>query len=157
MKSILVKEALNFNRTGSPIDKMNIGRGPEKYVGIFEKILQLSDIGFHKSGIWEYDGQLNWTLDLGGSYWEVVLVDKDTYQNPNHRGWRLVEMSRVNYQNDPFDILKGLINAKWKNLSKDMKETSEHIEESKNHLEYLEKVATKIEEAKELIENKTII
>jgi hypothetical protein len=155
MKALLINEVLNFDRSGGPLDKMNVGMGPEKYIKTFEKILELSDIKYKLISKDNNDGMLIWDIDVAGFSWEVHLVDKGVFQNLEHRGWRLVGVG--GYEKDPFNLLKTIINSRWRDMDEDIKKVADHLEDTKNHLAYLEKMAEKVEEAKELIENKTII
>ena len=50
MRALTIKESLNFERGGDPLDRISIGIGPEKYIPVFEKSLVILGIPFKKFG-----------------------------------------------------------------------------------------------------------
>lgn len=153
MKALFINEILNFNKTGDPLDKMNIGMGPEKYIPIFEKILNLCDIKFKKDEQETKEGLTKWDIYFikkDNQILSVYLIQPGYYKNPAWMGWSASEFAN-GYLKNPFKILEDLIQAKWGNIDEEIEEIKIQKEEIDKKYVYLTNMKIPINEAKEII------
>ena len=143
MKAKTINEIQNFERSGNPLDKLNIGKGPEKYIKFFEDTLNylnikysLLDDGFEML-IWDIKDK---EID-GISY--ISFVPKGLDKNPNNFGWR---MSRGEYEKDPFNIINILIERKYGNIKDKKQNILDKIKNLQLEFDYLSEIENKIEE-----------
>ncbi|MDD5648922.1 MAG: hypothetical protein PHF86_00650 [Candidatus Nanoarchaeia archaeon] len=156
MKALFINEILNFNKTGDPLDKMNIGKGPEKYIPIFEKILNLCDIKFKLDEQENREGLTKWDIYEihSNNIYSVYLIQPGYYKNPAWMGWNASEFAN-GYLKNPFTILESIIEMKWGNIDEQIEEIKIQKEEIDRKYTYFTDMKFPINEAKEIIKKYT--
>jgi hypothetical protein len=146
MKAKLIKEALNFNRDGSNMDKFDIGMGPAKYIELFEKSLNLLNIEYDLE---EDDGILTWHIHNIFDTDYVEFTPKDSKRRKEHHGWHLF---MEGFEKDPFNIINTLIRRKYGNIKDQLRSALDKIEEAKEEYDYFINIEKRIKEVNNIIE-----
>lgn len=133
MKAKFINESQNFEREGSPLDKLNIGKGPEKYISIFEKILKLLDIETNLADM--PDESIVWDIRNVKDTSYVHFIPKGVNKNPSHFGWHLPR--EIGYEKDPFNIINILIERKYGNIKDKKQNILDKIKNLQSEFDYL--------------------
>lgn len=139
MKAKFINEIQNFEREGNPLDKLNIGKGPAKFINIFEKILKLLNIKTRLEDM--PDGSIVWDILNVENTSYVHFIPKGLNKNP---GWYLPRTT--NYEKDPFNIINVLIERKYGNIKDKKQNILDKIKNLQLEFDYLSEMENKIEE-----------
>ncbi|MDD5648925.1 MAG: hypothetical protein PHF86_00665 [Candidatus Nanoarchaeia archaeon] len=139
MKAKFINELQNFEREGSTLDKLDIGKGPEKYISIFEKILKFLDIETRLEDM--SDGSIVWDIINVNDTSYIHLIPKGLNKNS---GWYLPR--KTGYEKDPFNIINILIERKYGNTKDKKQKILDKIKNLQSEFDYLSEIENKIEE-----------
>ena len=135
MKALLIKERLNFDRSGEPLDKMNIG-SPDKHIKELEYILSLMGVKYEKEPINEgFQWHIRWTDDKNDKterYIYVKLISSKGWTFPGNIGELLKNPFR--FINFLIDEIYGDIPSKISNLKEKILKL-ENAQKAKNILQ----------------------